>query len=93
MRIYDYFTCLQSEKFPGAFRTVNDRFSAKLVFELRGKENCRLSEEAKQVVNANGFHFIQFPRFTYLRVGSFHEEPLRLPRFCLDNVVLMELLP
>lgn len=32
--------------------------------------------------------FIQFPNFTYIKIGGFEEEPMKLPRHTLDYFVL-----
>lgn len=73
------------------FRRVNDVFLGRLVFELRGHENRRLSKESMQAIKLYGGFYIQFPKFTYLRVGGFSSEPLRLPHYCLDNIILFEI--
>lgn len=44
-----------------------------------------------QAINIYGCFYIQFPKFTYLRVGGFSGEPIRLPRYCLDNIILYEI--
>ena len=91
MPIYQYYSDLQENTSCKEFKKVNDVFLGKLVFELQGRENDRMSEEAKQVVQIYGCYYIQFPRFTYIKVGGFPGEPLKLPRYCSDSVVLSEM--
>lgn len=52
--------------------------------------NKRISVEAMKLISIYGSFFIQFPRFTYLRVGGFEAEPFRLPRYAFDSYVLIE---
>ena len=51
----------------------------------------RVPDGALDKVNQYGCIFIQFPTFTYLRVGYFKEEPYTLPRYATDGIILMEL--
>ena len=48
-------------------------------------------DEAWYKVNQYGCIIIQFPKFTYLRVGYFKGEPYTLPRYATDRIILMEL--
>ena len=91
MPIYQYYRDLQEDTVRKEFKKINDVFLGKLVFELQGRENDRMSEEAMQVVKINGCYYIQFPRFTYIRVGGFFGEPLKLPRYFSDSIVLSEM--
>jgi hypothetical protein len=61
------------------------------VFELQGKENVRLKEEATQLIDIYNSFFTQFPKFTYLRIRGYEGKPLRLPHHCLDHFVLIEI--
>lgn len=38
-----------------------------------------------------GCVFLQFPTFTYIRIGCFTIEPFILPRYPSDKIVLMDL--
>ena len=51
----------------------------------------RLSPKAQRLVQQYGSFFIQFPRFTYLIIGGFDDEPTKLSRYALDCFVLVEL--
>ena len=44
-----------------------------------------------QVVQIYGCYFIQFPRFTYIRIGGFPNKPLKLPHYCSHSMVLAEM--
>lgn len=46
--------------------------------------------EAMEFISIYGSFFIQFPRFTYLRVGGFEGQPFKLPRYAFDSYVLIE---
>lgn len=91
MLIYQYYPLLQKSKNPKGFKIVQDTFLAKLVFELQGKENVRLTKEDTQLIDIYGSLFTQFPKFTYLRIRGYEGKPLRLPRHCLDHFVLIEI--
>lgn len=62
----------------------------KLAFELQGDVNKRMSIEAMEFISIYGSFFIQFPRFTYLRVGGFEGQPFKLSRYAFDNYVLIK---
>lgn len=62
----------------------------RLAFELQGDANRRMSVEAMEFVSIYGSFFIQFPRFTYIRVGGFEGQPFKLPRYAFDSYVLIE---
>ncbi|KAH9305342.1 hypothetical protein KI387_009746, partial [Taxus chinensis] len=51
----------------------------------------RVSKEAWEAVSRIGSIFIRFADFTYLRVTRFSGEPLKLPRYPNDRLVIMEL--
>ena len=42
-------------------------------------------------MNQYGCNFLQFPIFTYLRVGYFKGESYTLPRYATEQIILMEL--
>ena len=44
-----------------------------------------------QAIQVYGCFYIQFSKFTYIRMGGYSGEPLKLPRYCLDPVVLSEM--
>ena len=91
MLIHQYYHDLKEIEPCKEFRRVNDVLLGKLVFELQGHENNRLSDEAIQVIQVYGYFYIRFPKFTYLRIGGFTSQPLKLPRYCLDSIVLLEM--
>lgn len=91
MTIYQYYNDLHATESCKEFRRVNDVFLGRLVSELQGHKNLRLSEESMQAIKIYGYFYIQFPKFTYLTTGGFSGEPLKLPRYCLDSIVLSEI--
>ena len=44
-----------------------------------------------QAIQVYGCFYIQFPKFTYLRMGGYSSEPLKFPRYRLDPIVLSEM--
>lgn len=57
----------------------------------KGLEKRRLLEATYNIVSFFGCVFLQFPTFTYIRMGFFTGEPFMMPRYPLDKMVLMEL--
>ena len=49
----------------------------------------KISPEAQRLVQKYGSYFIQFPRFTYPRIGGF--EPMKLPWYAMDYFFLAKL--
>ena len=89
--VYQYCPLLQKDKVLENFRKVHDVFIEEVHLVLKKTPMPRLSPEAQRLVQQYGSYFIQFPRFTYLRIGGFEEEPLKLPRYALDCFVLAEI--
>lgn len=90
MRIYEYYPHLQQHRVAENYYKVQKKILGRIVFELRGDMNKRLTEEAMQFISTYGSFYIQFSRFTYLRVGGFEGEPYKLSRYVFDRQVLME---
>ena len=86
--IYNYCPLLYKDKFLEDFRNVHDVFSKKLCFNMKSSLYHRLSLESQRIIQSFGSLYIQFPRFTHLRVGGFDEEPIDLPKFSLHCFVL-----
>ncbi|KAH9296589.1 hypothetical protein KI387_040177, partial [Taxus chinensis] len=59
-----------------------------LNLELR---KTRVSDEAWAEVSKWGCVFLQFKKFTYLRVVMYSGDPFYLPRYPGDKLILMEL--
>lgn len=91
MLIYDYNPHLQEKRCHKNYRRVHDVFVGRLSIELKGNVNQHMSKEAKQLVSSYGSYFIHFPQFTFVRVGVFESEPMKLPRYALDQFVLIEI--
>lgn len=64
----------------GWYERVNDAFTMRLVRLLQRGLHRRLSEQAIILTRKYGAWFIQFPRFTYIRIGGFEGAPFQLPR-------------
>lgn len=79
MTIYQYYNDLHATKSCKELRSVNDVFLGRLVFELQGHKNHKLSGESMQAIKIYGCFYIQFPKFTYLRIGDFSGEPFKFP--------------
>lgn len=61
------------------------------VREIQGNIGLRISPEAAMEVQKYGSVFIQFPKFTYLRLATYDGCPLMLPRFVDDKLILIEI--
>lgn len=79
IKVYEYYPQLQEQSYAKNFMRWNDIFTGRLVYKLQGNTNKRLTTEAMKFIGIYGSYFIQFPLFTYIRVGGFQGEPLRLP--------------
>ena len=86
--VYQYFPLLQKDKVLENFREVHDVLIENMHLSLKKAPMSRLSSEAQKLVQQYGSYFIQFPKFTYLRVGGFEDEPMKLPQYALDYFVL-----
>lgn len=50
----------------------------------------RISTEAMELIKNYGYWFIQFPKFTYIRVHGSPKVPCRLPRYPIDKVIFLD---
>lgn len=74
------------------FIRVNDDFFISFLCMFNPSlEKKRVSDEAWQVVNKYGCIFLQFPTFTYLRVGCYTGYPNLLPIYPSNKSMLMKL--
>lgn len=74
----------------GQYECVNDAFTMHLVRLMQEGLHIRLSKQATTLIRKYGAWFIQFPRFTYIKIVGFEGTPYQLPRYPLDRLVLME---
>lgn len=90
--VWEYYDQLTIKNQGSLYRRVNDAFFAvwKCMFD-KGLQKRRISDAAYNRVSHFGCVFLQFPTFTYIRIGCFSGEPFILPRFPSDKIVLMEL--
>lgn len=88
--MYDFYPMLQKDNALQDFRRVHNTFLGDLCYELNNMKTKRISEDAQALGRRFGSFFIQFPRFCYIRVGGFEEEPFKIPHFCSDCFVLAE---
>lgn len=91
IRVFEFYPCFQSENALGNYRRVHDVFTRRMFAKLIGNLERRISEEGQQLIRVYESYYIQYPHFTYLRVGGFEEEPMKLPRYAFDCFVLAEL--
>ena len=91
MIVFQYCPSLQKDKVMEDFRKVHDVLFENVYMSLKRTQMSRLSPEAKRLVQQYGSFFIQFSRFTYLRIGGFDDEPTKLPQYALDCFALAEL--
>lgn len=85
--MYEYFPMLWKNRALENYRRTYDVFLGKLCLELAGTPRMRISQEAQSFVQSYDHFYIQFLRFTYIRIGGF-EKPMKLPRHALDYFVL-----
>ena len=88
--MYNYCLVLRKNKGLENFRKVHGIFSEKLCFEMIGSPHRRFSSESQKIVRSYGSIYIKYPRFTYLRIRGFDDEPVQLPRYALDCFILVE---
>lgn len=74
------------------FRRVQDAFFGYFMCQFdRNLRNKRLSDEAWDKVSEYECLFLQFPTFTYMRIGCYDGQPYMLPRYPTDKIILVEL--
>jgi hypothetical protein len=91
MTIYQYYPLLQRDNVLENFRKVHDVLIESVYVTLKKAPMPRLSSEAQKLIQKYESYFIQLPKFTYLRVGGFEDEPLNLSLYALDCFILAEL--
>ncbi|XP_059070319.1 uncharacterized protein LOC131070828 [Cryptomeria japonica] len=62
----------------------------RLVRLMQGGLHIRLLEQATILVQRYGFWFIQFPRFSYIRIAGSKGAPVRLLRYSTQKIVILE---
>lgn len=82
--VYQYCPLLQRDRVLENFRKTHDVLIESVHLNLKKVLTSRISPEAQRLIQTYGIYFIQFPKFTYLRIGGFEEEPVKLPRYALD---------
>lgn len=92
VHVWNYYDQLTIKNQGSHFRRVNDAFFFvwKCMFD-KDLQKKRLSEATYNRVSHFGCVFLQFPTFTYIRIGCFTSEPFILSRYPSDKIVLMEL--
>ncbi|KAH9311973.1 hypothetical protein KI387_027008, partial [Taxus chinensis] len=88
--IYTYFPLFTLEASNHNFRRVNDAFTMYIVRLLEGNTARIFSDEAMTLIDKYGAFFIQFIRFSYIRLVGYENTPLKLPIFCNDKMALVE---
>lgn len=73
--VYDYYPQLHmEEKFH--FKRVNDTFLMHITRTLQGGLHQRLSQESMDFISRFGYWYIQYPKFTYIRIQGFPDLPI-----------------
>lgn len=57
---------------------------------VQGGTHQRLMQEAKDLVRKFDSWYIQFPKFTYIRVQGFAGCPYKLPSYPIDKMISLE---
>lgn len=73
------------------YKRVNDAFTMHITRTLQCGIHQRLSPQAKELVEKFGAWFIQFLKFTYIRIQGCSYPPYMIPRYPTDKLVLLEL--
>ena len=76
--VFQYYPLLQKDRVLEDFRKVHDVLMENVYVSLKKVSMPRLSPEAQRLIQQYGSYFIQFPKFTYLRIGRFEEEPTKI---------------
>ena len=66
------------------FRKMHDVLIESVHLNLRKALMARISPEAQKIIQMYMSYFIQFPKFTYLWIGGFEEELVKLRQYALD---------
>lgn len=88
-RSYDCYPQLQLKE--KNFRD-HDAFLMYITRALQGGTHNRLSHESKSLISRYGSWFIQFPKFTYIKIQGFTGRPYRFPIYPTNRMVLLEVL-
>lgn len=87
--VYDCYPQLHmEEKFH--FKGVNDTFFMHITRTLQGGLHQRLSQESMDFISRFKYWYIQYPKFTYIRIQGFSRSPYKLPTYPTNRVVLLE---
>ena len=73
------------------FRKVHDVLIESVHLSLKKINMPKLSSEAHKLVQQYGICFKKIHKFTYLRVGGFKDEPMKLPQYALDCFILAKI--
>lgn len=73
------------------FRKTHDVLIESVHLTLKKAPMPRISQEAQRLIQTFGIFFIHFPKFTYLSIGGFEEELVKLPRYDLDCFVIAKI--
>lgn len=72
------------------FKRVNDAFTMYITRTLQWRVQKRISKEAQELIEEYGFWFVQFPKFTYLRLSGHHSYAYQLPRYPTNRMIMLE---
>lgn len=90
--VYKFFYQLELKESLHHFTRVTDAFFVPQLFSFDPTlEKKRVSDEAYKVVSKVGCILLQFPTFTYLKVGCYTGCAYMFPKYPSDKWILMEL--
>lgn len=90
--VWEYYDQLPLRSSRSHFRRVRDAFFGHYLCQFdKNLKNKRVSDEAWEKVKEYGCLFLQFPTFTYMRVGCYGRQPYMLPWYPTYKIILMEL--
>lgn len=73
----------------GDFCHVNDAFLMAVVKKLDGNLEMCLSPKSISLLSKFGSFYIQFDKFSYLRIRCFEKAPFKLPQYPEDLMIFL----
>lgn len=80
-RVWEYYTQLPLSQAKLHFKRVNDAFLFQVFIKLIGDVGYRINQEDMAIIKQQS---------TYIRVSGFKENPMLLPKYCSNRLILLE---
>lgn len=89
-KVWEYYSRLPLVNAKAHFKRINDAFIFPIIIKLIGDTGYRIIPEAMAIIREWACWFIQNPHSTYIRVSGFIGNPMLLPKYCNDRIILLE---